>query len=164
MELLETHGFPDEYADLARKASRVFNVGVYFHKPLPSWLAKNGKVALLGDSCHATTPFLYCDVMCLVVLIFFPVIRRKCSVIQCLCLESHTTGRLVPRHNIFPVCSSCLVVLFLPYVMHCSRVESYAATAVAAELACLRSIDLFGLQGDLAVPTEPNRRADCHTK
>lgn len=59
LELLDEGQFPKEHMEIVTHAERIFNLGVFSHDPLPSWIAKGGRVVALGDACHATTPFLY---------------------------------------------------------------------------------------------------------
>jgi 2-polyprenyl-6-methoxyphenol hydroxylase-like FAD-dependent oxidoreductase len=57
---LAAGGFPSEVSALAAAATRFFEIGVCFHDPLPegAWRHPSGRVALLGDACHAMPPFL----------------------------------------------------------------------------------------------------------
>lgn len=49
--------FLNEYETLCTTASRVFDWSIYYTPVLPKWHIED-KVLLLGDSCHATTPFV----------------------------------------------------------------------------------------------------------
>jgi 2-polyprenyl-6-methoxyphenol hydroxylase-like FAD-dependent oxidoreductase len=57
---LQAGSFPSEVKALATAATRFFEIGVCFHDPLPAgaWAHPSGRVALLGDACHAMPPFL----------------------------------------------------------------------------------------------------------
>lgn len=48
----------DYLFDLLESAETAWDWGVYQHAPVASWSALGGRVCLLGDSCHATAPFL----------------------------------------------------------------------------------------------------------
>jgi 2-polyprenyl-6-methoxyphenol hydroxylase-like FAD-dependent oxidoreductase len=52
-------GFDPKYADMVGQAERIFNLGIYQQKHMGSWISPNQRVILMGDACHASTPFLY---------------------------------------------------------------------------------------------------------
>jgi 2-polyprenyl-6-methoxyphenol hydroxylase-like FAD-dependent oxidoreductase len=57
--LLDFAKSDDDYLfDVLESAETAWDWGVYQHAPLMSWSALGGRVCLLGDSCHATAPFL----------------------------------------------------------------------------------------------------------
>lgn len=58
LQVVSAARMPAEVQDLVAGCSRMFKLGIYHHRQLERWSDPEGRIVLIGDASHATSPYM----------------------------------------------------------------------------------------------------------